>query len=176
MLSCCSEEYPLHTRTANTMKKCALKPSGLSNHYVILAKLYSLQMLLLYTAIVSVHTHPPWPTSDLGCSNAQHIQSNLTDVGEATQHCVQANVMLKYHYTSSMAPILKPTSINIFFSKRLICLGLDSLHPHPSCANSQKAIPPRTQFIQHSPVPVSPENPSPLIYGLNFRDLITVIL
>lgn len=137
-------------------KVCAFfKPSGVSNHYVITAKLSSSQTLLhtatdsLHTLCTAIaHTHQ-WPASDLGCS--KHGTSRaILGTREAPQDCVQADATLKYHRTSATAPLLKPTSINIFFS-RLICSGLDSSHPHPFCANTQNPVLPRTQLARHSP-------------------------
>lgn len=111
---------------------------------VILAEHGSLQMLLIYTAIDSLHIHAhPWPASDLGCSNTLHIQSCLTDLREDTQHHAQVSVMPKYHNNSSpsMAPKLKPISINIRFSKRLTCLVLDSLYPSIPSVQAHKKQP-----------------------------------
>lgn len=111
---------------------------------VILAEHCSLQMLLIYTAIDSLHIHThPWPASDLGCSNTLHIQSCLTDLREDTQHHAQVSVMPKYHNNSSpsMAPKLKPISINICFSKRLTCLVLDSLYPSIPSVQAHKKQP-----------------------------------
>lgn len=111
---------------------------------VILAEHCSLQMLLIYTAIDRLHTHThPWPASDLGCSNTLHIQSCLPDLKEDTQHRAQVSVMPKYHNNSSpsMAPKLKPISINICFSKRLTCLALDSLYPSIPSVQAHKKQP-----------------------------------
>lgn len=136
---------------------------------VILAEHCSLQMLLIYTAIDSLHIHThthPWPASDLGCSNTLRIQSCLTDLREDTQHRAQVNVMPKYHNNSSpsMAPKLKPISINICFSKRLTCLALDSLHPSIPSVQAHKKQPCRehTEWLHIS---ILRESQPPNLWG-----------
>lgn len=97
------------------------KPSGISNRYVITAKLTDASAARCYRTICTQDTPQHDPQLTLAAA-AQHTQSTLTDARGAAQH--RARSMKRRCASPAMAPRSMPTSTNIFLSKKTDLFGV----------------------------------------------------